>query len=113
MHYPTLQKTGDGPFSTSYDYQIPGYEGTLGIIAAFSRTFCGTCNRIRLTAQGVLKTCLYDSGVLNVRDLLRSGASDTELADAFRLAFAQRAANGFEAEKLRAPVSESMATIGG
>ena len=113
MHYPTLQKIGDGPFSTSYDYQIPGYEGTLGIIAAFSRTFCGTCNRIRLTAQGVLKTCLYDSGVLNVRDLLRSGASDTELADAFRLAFAQRAANGFEAEKLRAPVSESMATIGG
>lgn len=112
-HYPTLQKIGDGAFSTSYDYQIPGYQGTVGIIAAFSRTFCGTCNRIRLTAQGVLKTCLYDSGVLNVRDLMRSGVSDTELADAFRLAFAQRAANGFEAEKLRAPVSESMATIGG
>lgn len=112
-YYPSLQKLDDGPFSTSNDYQIPGYAGTLGIIAAFSRTFCGTCNRIRLTAQGVLKTCLYDSGVLNVRDLLRSGASDAELADAFRLAFAQRPVNGFEAEKHRAPVSESMATIGG
>jgi len=111
--YPDLEKLADGPFSTSNDYRIPGYKGSIGIIAAFSRTFCGTCNRIRLTAQGVLKTCLYDSGVLNVRDLMRAGASDEELVEAFKLAFAQRPANGFEAEKNRAPVSESMATIGG
>lgn len=111
--YPDLQKLNDGPFSTSNAYQVPGYKGTLGIIAAFSRTFCGTCNRIRLTAQGVLKTCLYDSGVLNVRDLLRAGVSDEEVKAAFLKAFSQRPANGFEAEQRRAPVSESMATIGG
>ncbi|OIN58938.1 GTP 3',8-cyclase MoaA [Arsenicibacter rosenii] len=111
--YPDLHKLTDGPFSTSNDYQIPGYQGTVGIIAAFSRTFCGSCNRIRMTAQGVLKTCLYDSGVLNVRDLMRSGATDADLVEAFKQAFASRPANGFEAEQNRAPVSESMATIGG
>src|SRR5687768_11049001 len=59
-HFPALQKIPDGPFSTSYNYTVPGYRGNIGVIAAFSRTFCGTCNRIRITAQGTLKTCLYD-----------------------------------------------------
>lgn len=117
-HFPALQKLIDPPFSTSANYQIPGHQGTIGVIAAFSRTFCGTCNRIRLTAQGTLKTCLYDNGVLDVRALLRSGASDEELTAAFLQAFAHRPANGFEAEQDRSilvgkPVSESMATIGG
>ena len=112
-HFPALQKFPDPPFSTSANYQIPGHRGTIGVIAAFSRTFCGTCNRIRLTAQGTLKTCLYDDGVLDVRALLRSGASDEELTAAFLQAFAHRPANGFEAEQHRTVVTESMATIGG
>ncbi|GAB2603016.1 GTP 3',8-cyclase MoaA [Spirosoma areae] len=117
-HFPTLQKLPDPPFSTSANYQIPGHLGTIGVIAAFSRTFCGTCNRIRLTAQGTLKTCLYDEGVLDVRSLLRSGASDEELTGAFLHAFAHRPLNGFEAEQHRAVragglVTESMSTIGG
>lgn len=111
--YPGLHKIQDGPFSTSYDYQIPGYAGNVGIIAAFSRTFCGTCNRIRLTAQGTLKTCLYDNGVLDVRALLRAGATDTDVRAAFLKAFAHRPANGFEAEEKRGAVTESMSTIGG
>jgi cyclic pyranopterin phosphate synthase len=112
-HFPNLKKIPDPAFSTSANYQIPGHQGTLGVIAAFSRTFCGTCNRIRLTAQGTLKTCLYDDGVLDVRALLRAGATDDELTAAFLKAFAHRPANGFDAERNRAVVSESMATIGG
>jgi len=111
--FPDLQKLPDPPFSTSANYQIPGHRGTVGVIAAFSRTFCGTCNRIRLTAQGTLKTCLYDNGVLDVRALLRNQVSDAELTDAFLRAFAHRPANGFEAERQRDTVTESMATIGG
>ncbi|MEJ7660110.1 MAG: hypothetical protein WKG07_11070 [Hymenobacter sp.] len=42
---------------------MAGHRGRVGIIAAYSRTFCGTCNRLRLTAEGGLKTCLYDQGV--------------------------------------------------
>ncbi|QIP13323.1 GTP 3',8-cyclase MoaA [Spirosoma aureum] len=112
-YYPNLQKIPDPLFSTSANYQIPGHQGTIGVIAAFSRTFCGTCNRIRLTAQGTLKTCLYDNGVLDVRALIRSGASDDELTSAFLRAFAHRPANGFEAEQSRDTVTESMSTIGG
>lgn len=112
-HFPTLEKITDPTFSTSANYQIPGHRGTVGVIAAFSRTFCGTCNRIRLTAQGTLKTCLYDNGVLDVRALLRSGATDDELTAAFLRAFAHRPLNGFEAEQNRSVVTESMATIGG
>lgn len=112
--FPDLQKLPDPPFSTSATYRVPGHKGTIGIIAAFSRTFCGSCNRIRLTAQGTLKTCLYDNGVLDVRALLRAGATDDELAAAFRKAFAHRPANGFEAEqKAGVPISESMSAIGG
>ena len=115
-HYPVLEKIPDAPYTTSYNYQVPGHRGTVGVIAAFSRTFCGTCNRVRLTAQGTLKTCLYDHGVLDVRQLLRDGASDAALEEAFARTFAQRAKDGFAAEQQRhdqVPVTESMSTIGG
>jgi cyclic pyranopterin phosphate synthase len=116
QHYPTLQKITDPEHATAYHYQVPGYAGNIGIIAAFSRTFCGTCNRIRLTAQGTLKTCLYDDGVLNIRDLMRNEADDEVLKQHLLNAFNHRPKDGFEAEHQRSkhqPVTESMATIGG
>jgi cyclic pyranopterin phosphate synthase len=115
-NYCDIQKIVDPLNSTSYNYKIPGYEGTVGIIAAFSRTFCGMCNRIRLTAQGTLKTCLYDDGVLDIRKLLRSGISDAEIKTQLMSAFHNRPADGFEAEQNRKnhqSVNESMSTIGG
>jgi cyclic pyranopterin phosphate synthase len=114
--YPELQKIHDEPNSTSYNYQIPGFAGNIGVIAAFTRTFCGTCNRIRITAQGVLKTCLYDDGVLNIKSLMREGKSDEEIKRELMKAFSNRPKDGFEAEERRsngAPVMESMSTIGG
>ena len=114
--FPGLQKNIDPPNSTATTYRISGYQGTIGIIAAYSRTFCGTCDRIRITPQGLLKTCLYDGGVFNVRDLIRNGANDAQLKEAFLQAFSNRARDGHEAERRRIPsnpVSESMSTIGG
>ena len=104
----------DEKYSTSVNYRIDGFKGTFGIIAAFSRTFCGTCNRIRLTPKGTIKTCLYDNGIFNVRDLVRSGATDEQLISTLQTALNHRAKDGFEAEQKRFnfPVSESMATIG-
>jgi molybdenum cofactor biosynthesis protein A len=115
-HYPDIQKLPDPPASTAYNFQIPGHRGTIGIIAAFSRTFCGTCNRLRVTPQGVFKTCLYDEGVFNVRDLMRRYPNDdTMVKNRIAEALQHRAKDGFEAEKSRkvALVSESMSTIGG
>jgi cyclic pyranopterin phosphate synthase len=116
FHYPSMVKIVDPQFSTSYNYHIPGHLGNIGVIAAFSRTFCGTCNRIRVTAQGVLKTCLYDDGVLNIKNLLRENTGDEKVKEKLLNAFNSRPKDGFEAEQKRhnhLPVSESMSTIGG
>jgi len=116
QHYPAIQKSKDDPHGTSSNYMVPGHVGNVGIIAAFSRTFCGTCNRIRITAQGHLKTCLYDAGVLNLKEKIRLGFTDEALKSELLKAFAHRPANGWEAERRRsalAPVRESMSTIGG
>jgi molybdenum cofactor biosynthesis protein A len=111
-----IQKVPDPQFSTSYNYQIPGHTGSIGIIAAYSRTFCGTCNRIRITPQGTLKNCLYDDGVLNIKDLMRLGMDDKTLEATLRGAFNKREKDGWEAERKRMEnpdFHESMATIGG
>lgn len=113
--YPDIKKIQDAQYSTSYNYQISGHQGTVGIIAAYTRSFCGTCNRIRVTPQGSLKTCLYGGSVLNIKDLMREGLTDDTIQLAITDAIKQKAKNGHEAEALRMKdgINESMATIGG
>lgn len=112
--YPSMSKLKDEANSTSYNYSLDGHLGNVGVIAAFSRTFCGTCNRIRVTPTGLLKTCLYDEGVLNVRDLLRSKVDNEEIRAVLTKVFTNRHKDGFEAEANRKSiVTESMTTIGG
>ena len=112
--YPALQVLAGKHGETATNYQIPGFVGDVGIIAAFTRTFCGTCNRVRVTALGQVKTCLYDDGVFDLKEYMRAGASDEEMAATFLRLFAHRPLNGFEAEKNRKGViQESMTTIGG
>jgi cyclic pyranopterin phosphate synthase len=114
--FPSLEKIADPENATAYHYQVPGFKGNIGIIAAFSRTFCGSCNRIRITAQGELKTCLYDDGVLNIKNLLREGKTDAQIKNELLFAFSHRPKDGFEAEATRKQhptLSESMSTIGG
>jgi molybdenum cofactor biosynthesis protein A len=113
-HFPQINKIPDPAYSTAYNYHIPGHKGDVGIIAAYSRTFCGTCNRIRITPQGTLKNCLYDNGVLNVKDLIQMGKSDEDIKESLLNAFNNRVKDGWEAESLVSTgIHESMATIGG
>lgn len=114
--FPEIQRVAGAPNSTSMDYHIPGFKGKIGIIAGFTRTFCGTCNRIRITAKGMLKTCLYDDGVFDLKSFLRSGASDQRIREIFMRLIGGRAKDGFEAQERRKenlPVYESMSEIGG
>lgn len=114
-NFPAMTKIQDAAHSTALHYQVPGFRGNIGVIPAFSRTFCGTCNRIRLTAKGVLKTCLYDDGVLDLKALMRNGTSNEHIQEHLLQVLSRRPADGFEAENQRkiGTVKESMSTIGG
>jgi molybdenum cofactor biosynthesis protein A len=114
-HFPAIEKIADAANSTAYNYHIPGYKGNIGIIAAYSRTFCGSCNRIRITPQGMLKNCLYDNGVLNVKDLIRAQKAGKKIKEILLSAFNNRVKDGWEAERLteNTGIHESMAAIGG
>jgi cyclic pyranopterin phosphate synthase len=100
--------------STSLLYRVPGFEGKIGIIAGYSRTFCGSCNRLRITADGMLKTCLYDRVAANLKTALRSGRSNDEITEIILNAVAHRAKNGFESQqRANGKNNLSMAQIGG
>ncbi|CAL8294022.1 unnamed protein product [Arctogadus glacialis] len=62
-------------------YKVPGFAGKVGFISSMSDHFCGSCNRLRLTADGNLKVCLFGNSEVSLRDELRSGATETQLLD--------------------------------
>lgn len=113
-HYKNIEILPSKKSSTSRNYKIPNYKGSFGIIPSFTRTICNDCNRIRITATGMFKNCLFDGGVFNVRDFIRNGASDDDLKELFIKTVHHKPKNGFIAEAARENnVSESMSTIGG
>ncbi|KAF7723113.1 Molybdenum cofactor synthesis protein 1 [Apophysomyces ossiformis] len=77
--YGNLIKLKDDPNDTTKAYQIPGYCGKLGFITSMTDHFCGTCNRLRITADGNIKVCLFGNAEVSLRDLMRKGCSDDEL----------------------------------
>ena len=72
---------GDGP---AVYYTVPGWQGSIGFIAAVHGKFCASCNRVRLTSQGFLRPCLASETGCDLRALLRSGADDAQLLTAIR-----------------------------
>lgn len=108
--FPGIQ--ADGFSGTAQRFSVPGFRGKLGIIAGYSRHFCSDCSRIRVSANGLLRTCLYGPARLNLRDRMRSGATDAELARAIQNAVWARQRDGFEAAKEQQG-TESMVRIGG
>jgi molybdenum cofactor biosynthesis enzyme MoaA len=74
---------GSAPAQT---WVVDGGPATVGIIASVSRPFCGDCDRTRLTADGQVRSCLFSRDEADLRGLLRAGATDDELAAAWRAA---------------------------
>lgn len=103
----------DEPSSTSMNYKIDGFEGNFGIIPSFSRTFCGECNRLRLSATGEVRTCLYGGNELNLRDMLRSGRSVEEMKKELILAVDRKPKDGFSAAEQNERTYLSMTKLGG
>ena len=84
---PVAEKLGSGP---AHYIEIDGFEGKIGFISAISHKFCSGCNRVRMTADGFLKPCLqYETG-MDLRTLLRDGASDAELKAQIEMTITQK-----------------------
>jgi cyclic pyranopterin phosphate synthase len=112
--FPTMEELSQDSPSTARIFSLPGYRGAIGIIQGYSRFFCSTCNKVRITPSGMLKTCLYDNGVLDLRNMLRTGADNGQIESAIRDCIQKRCKNGHEAELLANRGEEpSMASIGG
>ena len=75
----SLNRQNDDFSATSKTYKIPGYQGSIGFISSMSDNFCGGCNRIRLTADGNLKICLFDNREINLKQMLVDGLSDDQI----------------------------------
>ncbi len=74
---PVPRDASNGPASM---YRLPGASGRIGIIDAVTGHFCGTCNRLRLTARGTLRPCLLGPIEIDIRSAIRNGAGEGELA---------------------------------
>jgi len=112
--FPDFEKLPSPPTSTSINYKIKGHISTFGLIPSFTRTFCGSCNRLRITATGDVITCLYGKPVTNFRDLIRNPDSNESIQSALIRVLNKRAKTGFEAQKQHSSVFQSsMTSIGG
>jgi cyclic pyranopterin phosphate synthase len=94
-------------------YRFTDGHGEIGVVASVTRPFCGTCNRLRLTADGAVQNCLFSDDELSVRDVLRGGGSDEDVADVLRRAvWGKRAGHGINDPEFLRP-RRSMSMIGG
>jgi len=82
----TLRKSDDGSDPARADrlYRLAGAAGQIGIIAPLSHHFCRLCNRLRITPDGCLRTCLFSETETDLKPVLRGGGSDEDLAALFR-----------------------------
>lgn len=75
----SIHRLVDDPNDTSKAFKINGYTGQFGFITSMSEHFCNTCNRIRMTADGNLKVCLFGNAEVSLRDALRADTSEEEM----------------------------------
>lgn len=110
----TLTEVGrSDPAAPAEKWLVDGGPATVGIIATVTRKFCDTCDRTRLTADGMLRSCLFSDQEFDVRQALRTGADDDAIATIWRGAMWNKwAGHGIDAEDF-IPPERTMGAIGG
>ena len=111
----TLELIGpDRGAETSWKYRFAdGSPGEIGIIAPVTEMFCGQCSRIRLTADGQIRTCLFSTVEHDLRSVVRSGASDAEIGDFIQAVILKKEPRHYINDIAFTPASRSMSFIGG
>lgn len=84
------ERLGNGP---AVYYSLENGAGVIGFISSMHHKFCMNCNRVRLTSEGMLKLCLFKNAGINLRDILRAGATDEELQRMMKEAIAEKPAD--------------------
>ena len=101
------------PQQPAVDYRYVDGEGIVGFIDSVSEPFCQTCNRMRLTAEGMFRNCLFSTQEWNVRELLRRGSGDEEIERRIReCVHAKKRGHGIDSDDFVRP-QKAMYQIGG
>ena len=110
MNYFQIERARDGPNDTTRHFRIPGFKGKIGIISSMSEHFCGSCNRIRLLANGAIKNCLFSEEETDLLTPLREGK---EVEPLIRSSIYDKKAKHAGMFELADRPNRSMTTIGG
>lgn len=108
-----LQPLADDPHATARTFTRPGWRGRVGFVASMTAPFCAGCNRLRITADGSLKVCLFGPAEVSLRDAVRAGATDAEVGALVEAALAGKHAAHAGTDVLAATPNRPMITIGG
>ncbi len=111
--FPEIIKIEDTPNDTSKGFQVPGHAGKFGFITSMTDHFCGTCNRLRLTADGNLKVCLFGNSEVSLRDAIRSGSSNDVLVETIGAAVKRKKPQHAGMTSLKDMKNRPMILIGG
>ena len=100
---------------TAWRYRFAdGEDGEIGIIASVTDAFCGACSRVRLTADGQLRTCLFSAREYDLRQVLRNGGDDADLAELIRFAVRNKEpGHSINSGGFAYAASRTMSAIGG
>jgi cyclic pyranopterin phosphate synthase len=94
-------------------YRLPGAKGILGFISPLSNHFCGSCNRLRLTADGKIRPCLFSETEIDLKTPLRSGCDDAELSRLISIALSVKPEGHSIADGVKEKYRRTMSRIGG
>ena len=108
-----LEATPRDPHSTARVYRFADGRGEVGFVNPVSEPFCGDCNRVRLTAEGKLRTCLFSMHETDLREPLRAGAGDDELEQVIRDAVWRKELKHHVSEPGFRQPARTMSRIGG
>lgn len=111
--WPELERGQDDANHTSKVFRVPGWAGRIGFITSMTEHFCGTCNRLRITADGNLKVCLFGGHEVSLRDALRRPASTDELLSIIGSAVLKKKFSHAGMDKLSSMKNRPMILIGG
>ncbi len=101
------------PSAVAKDFKIEGAIGSVSFVTSMSESFCGNCNRMRMTSDGSLKSCLFSPAETNIRDAIRDGATDKDIEETILYSLNQKPEAHPPAAEIAAGENRAMIEIGG